>query len=434
MYNFLNPILSYRYFWISVFLIFGVGLVTNFLISGVVLIIFLLSFNAQLKTEYLLFTLLGTFILASNISPNFQFAQNLRFVGLAASLVYLFYNRGIVRSPANNILPFAIYAFIITLIYSPIGFEAVLRGVSYWLVALVIFTAYQRSYLKDAEQTSRLLLGFFILYFFLNALLIFYGSDLYLMGRFRGIMGNPNELGLVCVFGFGIIDLLFKRQEISFNPKHYLILKCVIVGLIVLTGSRTSLFAIVIYFVTQRLFRNKLLLVFALIFLGILYYLSLSVDPEALVKSLGLSQELRVESLTTGSGRTEVWEVAWEEIKEKPWIGRGMQYDSYFINEYVENNFTGVVARHWAGIWNSYLSLLLDVGIIGLLAYFFFIIRMFRISHFKNTAAAFLAMTLFAGITESWMAASMNAFTPMFFLYWAIQSQPVSNTEEIIEG
>ncbi|WP_029035321.1 O-antigen ligase family protein [Salinimicrobium terrae] len=371
--------------------------------------------------------------MASNLSPSLSFAQNFRFLALGGALLYLFYNKGIPKNPGNYILPFAIYATFISLIFSPLGFDAVLRGLAYWLIAIVIFTLYEKSYFNFPASTSQIILGFLILVFGLNSLLIFGGPEMYLVGRFRGVMGNPNELGLIAAFSYGIIDLLKSRNETDFSRRGFLLLKIILVAIIIFTGSRTALFGLILYEITFRLFQNKLLLAVSLLTLGTLYYISLSIDPVAIIQSLGLSQELRVESLITGSGRTEVWKIAWEEIKLNPWFGQGMLYDQYFIEEYVDQNLSGVVARHWAGIWNSYLSLLMDVGIIGLVAFFFFIYKVFNLSNQRNLAAAFLVLTLFAGITESWMAASMNAFTPMFMLYWAIQSHPVNDPEEVIE-
>ena len=46
-----------------------------------------------------------------------------------------------------------------------------------------------------------------------------------------------------------------------------------------------------------------------------------------------------------------------------------MLYDDYFIKDFVSNNIGENAPRHWGGVWNSYLSLLLDVGIIGFIAY-----------------------------------------------------------------
>ncbi len=422
MYRFLSPILHYRKLFLALVILFLVGIATNFVIAGVVLVLYLIHPRFKFKNQFILLSLLGACFLATNLTPAFSFAENFRYVVLAIGSVYLFYNRGVPRNPGNYILPFAFYATFITFLLSPLGFEAILRGIGYWLIAIVIFVAYSNSYRTNTVITSQLLLGFLLLFFAINCLYLFLGSESYFLGRFRGLTGNPNELGLIAVFSYGIIDFLKKKGQTDFPKNYFLLIKILLVVIILLTGSRTGLFGLVLYELTYRLFQNKFVLFLSILALGILYYLSLTIDPLDLVRSLGLSEILRADSLTTASGRTEVWEVAWEEIKKSPLFGKGMLYDNYFILEYGREQIGDGRARNWYGVWNSYLSLLLDVGILGLSLYFVFVLKMFRISQYKNLAAAFLAMTLFAGITESWMAASMNAFTPLFLLYWAMQS------------
>jgi O-antigen ligase len=151
------------------------------------------------------------------------------------------------------------------------------------------------------------------------------------------------------------------------------------------------------------------------------YGVSATLNIGAIVESFGLSSYLRTESLEDASGRTEVWAVAIEEIKNQPWLGKGILYDNHFINYYGERHIGEIRARHWYGIWNSYLSLLLNVGILGVVAFSFFWYKMFALSQMKIIRLAFLMLCLFSAISESWMAASMNAFTPLVFLCWAIQ-------------
>lgn len=194
-----------------------------------------------------------------------------------------------------------------------------------------------------------------------------------------------------------------------------------LIVLIILSGSRTALFGIVIYELTIRLLKHKFLLAIVLLGMVYIYGISATLSTEAIVESMGLSDYLRIDTLEDASGRTEVWLVAIEEIKEQPWFGKGMLYDSYFINDFADRYIGDNRARHWYGIWNSYLSLLLNVGIIGLLAFAFFWYKMYSLSKMKIIRVGFLLMCLFSAVSESWMAASMNAYMPVVFLGWALQ-------------
>ncbi len=280
---------------------------------------------------------------------------------------------------------------------------------------------------KSGVTFLKIILLWLAIYVLINSILYFIplGFDVWLSGRYRGLMHNPNGLGLVLLLSYPFIDLVRKQPIESFPPAFYTVMKIAIVLLAIITGSRNTLFSIIIYEAALQFSRNKGLFIIGLTVLLLGYYSISIYDIIAVIHKLGLAEYLRVESLLDASGRTEVWEVAWQEVKRSPWIGNGMMYDNHYILDYGERMFGPIRERHWYGIWNSYISLLLNVGIIGLAAYGYFIKEMYKHAQLKNLAFAFLVMTLFSAITESWMAASMNAFTPLFFLYWAVQAQPL---------
>jgi hypothetical protein len=377
------------------------------------------------KIETLFVFFIFIYFLGDNYKGVLSFAQNLRFVILGIGLLVLLRFQLFTSNEAKYILPFAIVATVITFWLSPLGLEATSRGLSYFLVALVVFKCVQLLLEHDAQRFFNLLIIMLLFYFGLNILVFFipFLGEAYLKGRFMGIMGNPNGLGLVAMFSYGLLDVIRKQKQTSFNALFFKGFKIVLIALVVLSGSRTALFGVLIYEVALRLLKFKVLLAIALIGIGFIYSISATLSIEDIVASLGLSEYLRVESIADGSGRTEVWAVAVEEIKNQPWFGKGMLYDGYFINNFAERFMGENKARAWYGIWNSYLSLLLNVGILGIAAYSFFWYKMYALSQMKIIRFAFLMMCLFSAITESWMAASMNGFTPLVFLCWAIQMQ-----------
>jgi O-antigen ligase len=265
-----------------------------------------------------------------------------------------------------------------------------------------------------------------------NAILFFLPiySNASLSGRFSGLMANPNGLGLLAMFSYALIDWVRTHEETIFTRRFFIFFKLILFFLIIVTASRTALFSVIAFELTNRFLQYHILLIIGLI--GIVFFSILlnNIEIEVITRSLGLSDHLRVSSLETASGRTEVWPVAFEEFKKHPWLGQGMMYDNYFIEQYASNKFGENYARHWNGVWNSYLSLALNVGIIGLTLFGYFWYRLFRSARDKVFRVAFLVMILFSAITESWMAASMNAFMPLIFLIWALQIEPDQNTVE----
>ncbi|QNK77420.1 O-antigen ligase family protein [Winogradskyella sp. PAMC22761] len=416
--------------WLFMVILGGIG--GGFIGAAVLSLPLLFIDNKVLKVETLFTLFIFTFFLGDNFKGALGFAPNLRFVILGIALVILLKFKLFKANEAKYILPFSIVATLITFALSPMGVEAVLRGVSYFLVALVVFKLVQLLVAHDTLRFYNLIVTILALYFCLNVLVFFvpFLGEAFLKGRFMGLMGNPNGLAMVAMFSYPIIDVVKKLKQTSFSPLFFRGFKIVLIGLIILTGSRTALFSMLSYELIIRLLKYKFLLVVVLLLITYVYSVSATLSLGNIVESLGLSSYLRTESLEDASGRTEVWVVAVEEIKNQPWLGKGMLYDNFFILDYGERFIGEIRARHWYGIWNSYLSLLLNVGIIGILAFSFFWYKMYVHSQMKIMRLAFLVLCLFSGISESWMAASMNAFMPLVFLCWGLQIYtPKPNTE-----
>ncbi|WP_282039399.1 O-antigen ligase family protein [Saccharicrinis aurantiacus] len=424
----INLFKQYNNIWTALFVMIVGGVFAGIAGACIVLLFYIATQQSQYKDELLLVLFLCVFFLGDNFSGRLGFANNLRFVSLGLSLVYFSHYNIFDQNLGNKILPFTIIAVGITLLYSPLGTLAVLRAVAYWLMALVVFKAASVSFNKTATQISYIILFFIALYFLVNILLYFVpiaSLKIYVAGRFSGLMANPNGLGILATLCYPFTDLFRRRKEIEIHPKLFIAIKLGILFIAILTGSRNTLLSILIYETAMKFSKNKGMLFVSLAIFSLLYY-SISVnDIIALIYYLDLGEYLRVDSLLDGSGRTQVWEVAWEEVKRSPWLGNGMMYDNHYIAEYRRVVIGPNAERAWSGIWNSYLSLLLNVGIVGVATYAYFVKEMFKAAQLKDLAFAFILMTAFSAITESWMAASMNAFTPMFFLYWAVQAQPM---------
>ncbi len=413
---------------------------------GIFLFSFLYLKNQRL--EFLLIVFLLTFFLGDNIDGPLSFANNLRFLLIGFSAVYLF-KKGLLKFNFGwKIGLFTFFGLFVTALFSPLGILAISRAIAYLLMALIIFKLVDLLYMKNPFQLERLVFSFLLTFIILNFITIPFRVEgvFYLVGRFKGLMNNPNGLGLLLMFFYPILDLLQKRNKFFKTNKGFLIVKVLIFGMLFLSGSRTGMLAILIYQVSVWLFDSKRLLIPFLLVLPPLLYVVSTVDLIEIFTSLGFEQELRLDTLSTASGRTEVWEVAWEEVLRHPVFGQGMMYDNYYVREYRSMFIGENAARHWYGVWNSYLSLLLNVGFIGIALYLLFLFRCFQRSTDKKLAFGFLLLILSSAVTESWMAASMNAFTPLLFLYFAMQQQfiynpiheeyidPIHSTDRVLDG
>ena len=420
----MKQLINYSNIFLPAIFIIIAGILGGFLASSALLVL-ILMFPQKNVLEFLLVLLISVFFLADNFTGPFAFMQNFRFVMVFVSFLYTLKYNVFKNNNANYILPFTIVTFCITLLFSPIGITAVLRSLGFWVVGLVIFKIVNLLYSKNSKRASELLVITSVTFVFYNIILWFSSFEfLYLAGRYKGLAGNPNGLALVLMFNYALLFLIKKRKDITFTKHFFLVIRILIFLLIVLSGSRTALISVIAFQFLIWANKRKFLGFISIVILSLLY---LFIEEIINLSFLAEISFLRIETLADASGRIEVWPVAWEEIKNAPIFGNGILYDDYFIKDYVSINIGENASRHWGGVWNSYLSLLLDVGIIGCIAYAYFWRQAFRKSHYKNLAIAFVFMCLLSGFTESWMAASMNAFTPMMFLFWAIQSQPVTN-------
>jgi len=291
-------------------------------------------------------------------------------------------------------------------------------------VALVIFKLLNLLLDRDRKKTIDLILSIFFLYIFLNIIVFFFPiyEGIFNEGRFSGLMGNPNGLGLLGAFSYVLIQWIGLNEMTTYSKRSLLIFKVLLFLIIILTGSRTALLAVFAFELILRVYKNKILLIASLLSLTFIGIILNSVVFEELIMSLGLIDYLRLDTLETASGRTEVWEVAYDEFLRQPWLGKGLLYDDYFIQDYSLKRFGENNARNWNKVWSSYLSLALDVGIIGILLFGQFWYRLFKASTDKLFGLAFIVMILITAVTESWMASSMNTYMPVVFLIWALQT------------
>ncbi|BDD10054.1 hypothetical protein FUAX_24860 [Fulvitalea axinellae] len=418
-----------EYLWL---ILIGItGFFGGFILASLVLLLAMHFQSGNDRFRLLLFLLI--FWMSDQVSQQFAYWKILRFVILGIFFVSLFRKHLIFISPTNRLLVLSVYSCVLALLYSPVFFDSFLRGLGYWLVGLVVFVEIGGWYRNDRWRIIDAILLFGHLFFGFGILVKIFGFSFFnveMAGRFSGLMGNPNGLGLLSVMLLPLLDYFITVVN---DDKPYVralrLLQVLILISVVLSGSRSALACIFIYVMLSWGLKNSLRMILTGGITFLLFYFFNSFNWTEILNTYGLTEYARVDSLETASGRSEVWKIVWTEIQKSPWIGKGMLYDIHFIGEY-RRTLTGVVARHWSGVWNSYLSMLMDVGFIGLGLYLWFIFKCFLRSANKRLALAFLCATLFLGITESWMAASMNAFTPMFFLYWAIQGADRERQEE----
>lgn len=390
----------------------------------------LILFTQRRRYDLIIVTFIVILIFSDNLNPSFDFFKNMRILILLYAVllsvpVLMQYEKGFDRR-ILYFFPFFIVGFIASYFYSPDLSASIIRDISYFLLVIAMFTFFRFAYRQLPESLSENLLVILMIAYGVSFMGIFppLNSSFFVGSRLSGLMGNPNGLALLSVMSYPMVDYLESTNK-TISGKAIKLLKILIVACIFFTGSRNGLISIFIYIVLRTLFTSGMV---AKIFsvLAIVVALMVLMNLQTILQSVPELQDYtRSKTIEDASGRVQVWAVAMDEIQRNPWIGNGNYYYNIYFDEYAR--MYGLVARQWFGVWNSYLAFLLDSGFIGLVAYAIFLFGLIKYSRSWQRSIPFLGAALFSAIFETWLVASLNAFTPMFLLYFVISQK---NEEE----
>ncbi len=240
-------------------------------------------------------------------------------------------------------------------------------------------------------------------------------------GRWQGVAGNPNTLGIVCIISVwaNVADYFSRKGEI----KIWLKLVLLIITFIALIGARSttafgvSLFA---FFGTWYLIRleNRPLLTKFIInaimgWLGLVLIMSVYfLKPELLSIEGGLTMVGKDSTLT---GRTALWELASNAIALKPWLGWG--FDS---NMTVLQHFD----LYYGQFHNGYLDLLVRGGYVSLVIFVLLVmqtlIRLRALAKFEYRQAIIWFVILVCIILHNVTEASIMRETHLFWYLFVL--------------
>jgi O-antigen ligase len=319
-------------------------------------------------------------------------------------------------------MPFFLFS-LITMMFSvtdPFFFTSVQKTISYFLSLLVIPNLFLRIYREKGEVFLKNILLFLLFTLVLGILLRFISYELVYIesGRFRGVLGNPNGLGIYCMLIFIFFTIITRRFPEMFSRIDKLIYLGFIFLSIILTDSRNAVLGVVIFLVFHRFFKISP-------FLGLIFFLlfvtlaeAISNNLSTIITSLGLGEFFRVETLEEGSGRYIAWEFAWLQIQENFFIGKGFAYNEYYMRQhYALLNKLG----HQGGIHNSFLTFWMDQGLIGLLIYLrSFLLVFVQGSRWSSYAFPAMFAIAFTAIFESWLVGSLSAFAFLAMLIYTV--------------
>ncbi len=361
--------------------------------------------------------------LSDNRAESFHYFEQAKYVYLSLLALFLIFDNKSFKPFFPfflRFLPFIIVAFY-CLSNTPahIFNSAIAKTISYFLLLLVVPNYVVKAYREDSTDFFRLL--FYVAIFILLLGLIvkpFFPLFVTLEERYRGMLGNPNGLGLYCLVVFILFGLLNKSMPYLISRQEKLLFYALILTSVFLCGSRNAIIAILIYLFFSSLGRISVGLGLILLVIIAVGYEYINLNVVDFVKSLSLEKYLRADTLSNAAGRFIAWKLAWEYISKNIFIGHGFEYTDYLF--YINQKSLNAVG-HQGNAHNSYLTFWLDTGITGLIFYFAAFLGAFIKAARRNKAViAGLYAILFAAVFESYLTASLNPYTMVVFIILTI--------------
>lgn len=318
----------------------------------------------------------------------------------------------------KRFIPFFLFAFFCLFFTESfaISFE---KTLSYLLMLLIVPVYMSKVFRDQGEEFIKTLIWFVTFLLFVGFIMKFIDPAFTtLEDRYCGILGNPNGLGIFVTMYFLLCAIVFDYFPDLFSKTDKIIIYIAIFASVILSDSRSAIFAILIFLVFKYFYKLSPFLGFILFLLFIVGYQVISNNIEGVINALGLQHFFRVKTFADASGRFIAWDFAWENIKKNILIGKGFNYTEYlFHSNYTELSKLG----HQGNAHNSYLTFWLDTGLIGLLLYFRgFFITFIQAAKKTRISIPIMYAVLFSINFESWLCASLNPFTIQLFMILTI--------------
>lgn len=397
-----------------------------------------LSFLLVLRTRDLtriFIAFITMLIFSDSRSAVFSFAETAKIGVVVLLFLYVWMNFSEFKQTGNRLfvffLPFLLWS-VLASAWASVPFTAFQKSVSYGLVFFLVPLVFQKA--SDNNRTFQLELVYAFTLILSAGLLIHVVNPDFtsLVGRYRGLLGNPNGLGIFLTVLFAVYYPIQRRYEISSKQRgfHFLFIGVFLLSLI-LTGSRTALIAIFLFYLFNRLryLSNAFTII---VFIALVFsYEYLLLQLPSVVSFFGLEEYFRIDTLEEGSGRFVAWNFAWQRAQEVFFAGGG-----YGHTEYVFKLFSDQLSRlgHQGNAHNSYLTIWLDTGLIGILLFAIGLVR--SVVSAMRTSSYTLPIVygvLFSTYFESWLSASLNPFTSLFLIALTLLSNNQKSEEFNVE-
>lgn len=323
-----------------------------------------------------------TFILLSTLLPSFGAIDNNAIRWFALSLVsftYLIYS---IRSGQSRLvlsknkivfISFIFFYLLLSVFISKNSIESII--VLYKIIILIVVFLISYNIFKKSDY-SITICAVFSVSLFLESLVVLFQVFSSLEGL-TGIASNPNISSSSIIIKLPIIIYFVHQVKKKWNKFLLRVIEYLsIIGIIIL-GSRLGLISLfIIYFFYFFWYKNhRLNQVFSIV---VIFTFSFFITNSQTVNNFDLSS-LRIENLNNDEStnqRLNFYKKAIDLSFNKPFTGYGLGSWKYESLPYDNNNNNDILVPYYTH--NDFLQILFELGIIGLAAYLFFLIILFK--------------------------------------------------------
>lgn len=237
-------------------------------------------------------------------------------------------------------------------------------------------------------------------------------------GRFRGMLENPNTIGIVATMLvpalIGLIVTATRRVE----RRWFVLLVFATVVSLILSRSRAGLIGTgvgtIAYIIGSRSLTRarKLLPMLGIAFAIIAVFLVSSAPRQDVQTTLARFSD------RTGSGRAGAWQLSLELSAKRPIVGYGFGVSEDIFGPAVLNLKNGFLGTH---VHNGYLQILLELGAAGLLLLLLLLSVVVRGAYHRTESDLHVALfaCVPAGLTAMLAESGITSVGGLFaFLFW----------------
>ena len=379
------------------------------------------------KGEWLII-LLGLWLmltLSDSRQEIFHFAQTLKII-LMGLMGILFFTNKKEGKEWSFLTPFILFFIVASVAWfnSPTPFDSLMKMVSYAILLLAIPKLINQLIGTNRERllSHLILLGTLILLTGVILKFVYPAFVLFMGERFSGLLGNPNGMGIFGFMFFSMVTIILHYHPRLFSFNEKVVIYALILISMVWAGSRGGLFSSALFLLGAYLFRRNTIMGFILMTALFISYQFVVANFEMIVTTLGLQNYFRLETFDAGAGRLEAYTFMWGHIQEQFWMGKGFGYTEYLMKESAALfEQTG----HQGNAHNSYLTIWLDTGLFGLIAFCIgWLVNFIRAAKSSPFVWALLFGLLLSTSVESWLSASLNPFTIQLVIILSLLSNP----------